>query len=335
MSRPLTNSVISKHAVSPGLANDRPYNVQRRQYGTVPKCSYRRFMNKRVLILLIFVFPVLPAFAQQSTSPSGSSSDPLSAVPATQSDNDNAKNLFHDFFVDEYRMWTSPFRVGDYDSHTMIKYGLPFMVTSAALIATDHWTTGAIPSTGSQTFIWSGRISQAGAPYTLAAATGAVFLIGKATHENHLSETGLLSLEALGHSQLIALGIKEMTQRERPMEPVQKDSFWEGGSSFPSGHATGAFAVATVFAYEYGGQHIAVPIVGFSLASVVAASRVSGRQHWLSDVFVGSTLGFLEGRYIYKRHHDPNLPGSEVRRVSRLIPALDVGTSGGTLYWQF
>jgi membrane-associated phospholipid phosphatase len=209
------------------------------------------------------------------------------------------------------------------------------MAASAALIATDKRTTGAIPPSGSQTFIWSGRISQAGAPYTLAAATGALFLISKATHENHLSETGLLSLEALGHSQLIALGIKEMTQRERPMEPVQQDSFWEGGSSFPSGHSTGAFAVATVFAYEYGGQHIAVPIIGFSLASVVAASRVSGRQHWLSDVFVGSALGFLEGRYIYKRHHDPNLPGSEVRRVSRLIPAFDVGTSGGTLYWEF
>ena len=291
------------------------------------------FMNKCLLILLIFA--VRPVSAQQSTPQPDSPDNPPAVVPATQSSNTDAKDLFHDFFVDEYRMWTSPFRVSDYDSHTMLKYGFPFMAASAALIATDKRTTGAIPPSGSQTFIWSGRISQAGAPYTLAAATGALFLISKATHENHLSETGLLSLEALGHSQLIALGIKEMTQRERPMEPVQQDSFWEGGSSFPSGHSTGAFAVATVFAYEYGGQHIAVPIIGFSLASVVAASRVSGRQHWLSDVFVGSALGFLEGRYIYKRHHDPNLPGSEVRRVSRLIPAFDVGTSGGTLYWEF
>ena len=290
-------------------------------------------MGKRLLICLAFF--VLPASAQQAAPPSDSAADSAAAAPPAQTSDTDAKDLFHDFFVDEYRMWTSPFRISDYDSHTMVKYGFPFLAASAALIATDRYTTGAVPPSGSQTFIWSGRISQAGAPYTLAAATGALFLISKATHENHLSETGLLSLEALGHSQLIALGIKEMTQRERPMEPVQQDSFWEGGSSFPSGHATGAFAVATVFAYEYGGQHIAVPIVGFSLASVVAASRVSGRQHWLSDVFVGSALGFLEGRYIYKRHHDPNLPGSEVRRVSRLIPAFDVGTTGGTLYWEF
>jgi membrane-associated phospholipid phosphatase len=290
-------------------------------------------MNKRLLILLLFA--VFPAFAQQSPRQSDSSSGSSNEATSTQPDNGNAKEFLRTLLGDEYRMWTSPFRIGDYDRHTMVKYGLPFLAASAALIATDHRTTGAIPPTGSQTFVWSGRVAQVGAPYTLAAATGALFLISKATHENHLSETGLLSLEALGHSQLIALGIKEITQRERPADPVQNDSFWEGGSSFPSGHATGAFAVATVFAYEYGGQHIAVPIVGFSLASVVAASRVSGRKHWLSDVFVGSGLGFMEGRYIYKRHHDPNLPGSEVRRVSRLIPAFDVGTSGGTLYWEF
>jgi len=68
---------------------------------------------------------------------------------------------------------------------------------------------------------------------------------------------------------------------------------------------------------------------------VVSASRVSGRQHWVSDVFVGSALGFLEGRYIYKRHHSPDLPGSPVRRVSRLLPEFDAGTSGGSLYWEF
>src|SRR5258706_9283198 len=134
-------------------------------------------MNKYFLILLIFA--VLPASAQQSTPRPYSPADPPASVPATDSTNTDAKDLFHDFFVDEYRMWTSPFRFNDYDSHTMVKYGLPFMAASAALIATDHRTTSAIPSTGSQTVIWSGRISQAGAPYTLAAATGALFLISK------------------------------------------------------------------------------------------------------------------------------------------------------------
>lgn len=232
-------------------------------------------------------------------------------------------------------MWSSPFHVKNYNSHTMEKYGLPFILASSALIATDRYSTGAIPHVDSPTFIWSGRVSQIGAPYTLAAATATLFFVSRAAHEDHLTETGLLSLEALAHSQLIALALKEVTQRERPTDPVQPDSFWEGGSSFPSGHATGSFAVATVFAYEYGDDHLAVPIVGFSLASVVAAARVSGRKHWVSDVFVGSALGFMEGRYVYKHHHDPNLPGSPVPRFSRLIPTFDGGLTGGTLYWSF
>lgn len=283
---------------------------------------------KRLVVVLMFF--VLPASAQQSSPQADPQPD-----PSVQSTNSDPKGLLRDFFADEYRMWTSPFRFKDYDAHTMFKYGLPFLAVSAALIATDRQTTGLIPNSSSQTYIWSGRVSQIGAPYTLAAATGALFLITKATHEKHLTETGLLSLEALAHSQLIGLGIKEITQRQRPTDPVQRDSFWEGGLSFPSGHATGSFAVATVFAYEYGRRHITVPIIGFSLASVVAASRVTGRQHWVSDVFVGSALGFLEGRYIYKRHHDPNLPGSPVQRSSRLIPTFDVGTRGGSLYWEF
>jgi hypothetical protein len=34
-------------------------------------------------------------------------------------------------------------------------------------------------------------------------------------------------------------------------------------------------------------------------------------------------------------HHDPYLPGSPVRRGSRLIAEFEVGTSGGSRYWEF
>lgn len=274
-------------------------------------------------------------FGDDVNSPDVASSDPSAESDEPQWRESNVGVLLRDFLVDEGRMWSSPFHAKNYGSHSMEKYGLPFILASSALIATDRYSTGAIPSVHSQTFIWSGRVSQIGAPYTLAAATATLFLVSRAAGEDHLTETGMLSLEALAHSQLIGLALKEVTQRERPADPVQSDSFWEGGSSFPSGHATGSFAVATVFAYEYGDDHLVVPIVGFSLASVVAAARVSGRKHWVSDVFVGSALGFMEGRYVYKHHHDPNLPGSPVPRFSRLIPTVDGGPTGGTLQWAF
>ena len=292
------------------------------------------FRTMRVRLLAAAVLFALPASAQQFNSPPDPAAD---SGPVAQSDY-SAKSALRDFFIDEYRMWTSPFRPSDYDAHTMEKYGFPFLGASAALIATDQTTSRGLPRAGTQAFIWSGRVSQIGAPYTLAGATATLFFLSKAAHEDHLTETGFLSMDALAHSELIGLVIKEATQRERPVTvtgTLSREGFWDGGQSFPSGHATGSFAVATVIAYEYGGQHIAVPIVGFTLASIVSASRVSGRQHWVSDVFVGGALGFMEGRYIYKRHHNPDLPGSPVRRASRLIPDFDVGTSGGTLYWEF
>jgi hypothetical protein len=243
------------------------------------------------------------------------------------------KSFLRTFAHDEYRLWTSPFRFSNYDSHTMRKYGLPFLLISGALIATDHKTADALPNTEDQT-TWSGRVSQLGSVYALGGFAGGTYLIGKFAHNNHAKEAGFLSLEALGHAQLLALGIKAITQRERPPENPSGTGFFKGGDSFPSGHATSSFALATVFAYEYR-EHIAVPITAYSLASLISVSRVSARRHWASDIFVGGSLGFLIGRYTYKHHHDPSLPGSPGYRTSRLMPDFVIAGRKVGLYWRF
>jgi membrane-associated phospholipid phosphatase len=91
--------------------------------------------------------------------------------------------------------------------------------------------------------------------------------------------------------------------------------------------------VATVFAYEYK-NHRAAPIIAYSLASAVAVSRISAQRHWLSDIFVGGSTGFLIGRYVYKHHHDPDLPGSSVRN-NRWIPQAAVSGTRVSLDWNF
>jgi len=230
-------------------------------------------------------------------------------------------------------MWTGPFHPGNYDSHTMKKYGAPFLIISAALIATDRKTADLLPNSTDQT-VWSGRVSQIGALYTLAGFSGGMYLLGKATHNGHTAETVLLAVQAVAHAGLFALVLKEVTQRQRPLAGNRKGGFWDGGDSFPSGHAAGAFAVASVFAYEYH-DHLAVPITAYSIASLVALSRMSARRHWVSDIFVGGSMGFMIGRYVYKEHHDPDLPGSPVQRTSRLRPSLGFGPQGAGLYWRF
>ena len=243
------------------------------------------------------------------------------------------KTLPRQFASDELRIWTSPFRSKYYHSHAIKKYVVPFVLVVGTLIATDHKTAEILPNTVDQT-VWSGRVSQVGAPYTLAGLSGATFLIGQFAGNEHAKEAGLLSLEALASTEVVAFAFKQLTNRQRPPATNGREGFWEGGDSFPSGHAAGAFSVATVFAYEYR-EHLAVPIVAYSLAGVVSASRLSAQRHWVSDIAAGATLGFLIGRFTYKRNHNPELPGSPVARSTRAIPNVGIAGSSVLLSWHF
>ena len=73
-------------------------------------------------------------------------------------------------------------------------------------------------------------------------------------------------------------------------------------SSFPSGHTTVAFAVATVFASEYKDKP-AIPVIAYSVASLIGISRVTENVHWTTDVFVGAALGYLTGKNILNNYH--------------------------------
>jgi membrane-associated phospholipid phosphatase len=237
------------------------------------------------------------------------------------------------FLKDQAALWASPLRKTSYDSHAVKKYLIPFAVITGTLIVTDRKTGRALPNTADQA-LWSGRASQLGAAYTLAGISGATFLAGQFTGDGHARETGWLALESLGHTQVAVFAIKQFANRARPLDGNQNGGFWKGGSSFPSGHAASAFAVATVFAYEYR-DHIAAPIVAYSLASAVAVSRVGAQRHWLSDIFAGGSMGFMIGRNVYKRHHNSSLPGSKVGLRTRLTPSVGFSPLGPALSWTF
>jgi hypothetical protein len=97
--------------------------------------------------------------------------------------------------------------------------------------------------------------------------------------------------------------------RERPLQDNYRGRFGQGGVSFPSEHAAAAWSIASVIAHEYPGPLTSLFVYG--LASAVSASRISGKQHFPSDVLVGSAIGWLEGMYVYRKHHDPRVSGGE------------------------
>src|SRR5258708_4122641 len=81
-----------------------------------------------------------------------------------------------------------------------------------------------------------------------------------------------------------------------------------GEAAVPSEHALLAGSIASVIAHEYPGP--LTKLVAYGAATGISLSRVAARQHFPSDVVVGSALGYLIGRYIYRAHHDPELPGA-------------------------
>jgi membrane-associated phospholipid phosphatase len=66
--------------------------------------------------------------------------------------------------------------------------------------------------------------------------------------------------------------------------------------SFPSGHTTQAFAVATVISEHY--DSLAVDIGAYGLAALVGYSRLESNSHYVSDVLAGAFIGTAVGRAV-------------------------------------
>ncbi|MGB9071634.1 MAG: capsule assembly Wzi family protein [Terriglobales bacterium] len=202
---------------------------------------------------------------------------------------------------DQEQFWARP---KELKKTSTLKIFLPFAGFTGALIAGDSWFSKQVPDPSQ---IKRSKDISNYAVFSLIGAAGGAYAFGHLTHNDHLSETGFLSGEAALNSTLVAYAFKEATRRERPYQGNGNGNFFQGGSSFPSEHAAIAWSVASVVAHEYPGT--LTQIGAYGLASAVTLTRVTGKQHFPSDVVIGSALGWYLGRQIYRAHHDPELGG--------------------------
>lgn len=84
--------------------------------------------------------------------------------------------------------------------------------------------------------------------------------------------------------------------RSRPKQELGAHHFrpFGGDESFPSGHATQAFTVASVIAHHYDNAPL-VDITAYGIAALVGYARVEHNAHFLSDVLVGALIGTTVG----------------------------------------
>lgn len=186
--------------------------------------------------------------------------------------------------------------------------------------------------------------------YTLA-AFGTYGLIAKNTKVKTVT---LLATQSVITGLLVESVLKRLTGRTRPnfygdeqeAEPRFKGPFANlsktskgkrSNSSFPSGHTTAAFAAATVFAVEYKHQPL-IPIIAYTMASLVGVSRVTENKHWATDVFTGAILGYLTGRQVsFNYHRFAKIKNEELRKKNTLTFHLnyEYGQMTPGLVWKF
>ena len=260
------------------------------------------------------------AWAQQSAGapPRGLNVDPSwGGNPARESDTYDLSpgaNPENQLFLpvlghlvqDQKHFWTTPARLHKRD----LKWIVPAAGALAGLFAADSWISQQVPDRPSQLH-HSQQISDYSL-YSLIGAGGGAFILGHLKHNDHLAETGLLAAEAAIGATGVTYAFKVATTRERPYIAGGEGEFFSGfpsssNLSFPSEHSAIAWSIAGVIAHEYPGPF--TKFAAYGLATAVAMTRVTARQHFTSDVLVGSALGWYFAHEVYRAHHDPELGG--------------------------
>jgi membrane-associated PAP2 superfamily phosphatase len=124
----------------------------------------------------------------------------------------------------------------------------------------------------------------------LAAGVSALLLTTAYRGDNQRYRRMAFSLgQGLVLNYTLTTTLKVTIDRERPNG--------ESHDSFPSGHASTAFVCATVVGHHYGTR---TKIIAYTVAGLVAVSRLEKNKHWLSDVVAGATLGYIVGRTVVR-----------------------------------
>ncbi|WP_026895108.1 phosphatase PAP2 family protein [Clostridiisalibacter paucivorans] len=121
--------------------------------------------------------------------------------------------------------------------------------------------------------------------------------------DENIKKLGIECLTAITSSHLLVQILKRMISRERPyniFKNINTFGMTLKDSSWPSGHTTASFSLATTISMNL--PYIGVMVIG--LALIVGISRIYLAVHYPSDVLSGLLIGsvfsmFLHGYYFF------------------------------------
>ena len=142
------------------------------------------------------------------------------------------------------------------------------------------------------------NVEKFGAEYS-AGVLGGFYLAGTLGNNDKAMAVAQDGLSAsLIASGIITPTLKFVTGRSRPRDTPDIGHFkpFSGAASFPSGHATQAFAVASVISAHY--EENWIKCSSYTVAGLVGAARSYHDAHFASDVLAGALIGTLVGQSV-------------------------------------
>ncbi|MFL6235318.1 MAG: phosphatase PAP2 family protein [Thermoanaerobaculia bacterium] len=134
---------------------------------------------------------------------------------------------------------------------------------------------------------------------------GAFYVAGLVGHDSRarsVGEDGLIA--SLISGAIITPALKFAVGRVRPRDTEKTFELhpFSGNSSFPSGHTTEAFAVASVISTHYDSPWVRV--VSYGSAALVGYARIHHQAHFFSDVTAGAVIGTATGLAVVHRNEE-------------------------------
>jgi len=162
-----------------------------------------------------------------------------------------------------------------------------------ALLPFDHEVSDGLSDPSSGGVMHAGTVFGSG--YVQAGAAVATYAVGRLTHHKPTAHIGADLVRSQILTGLVTHGVKLAVRRDRPQASDDSTATF----SFPSAHSSATWTSATVL-WRHLGWKVGIPAA--AVATLVSASRVEQRQHFMSDVAFGAAIGIASARTVTMGH---------------------------------